>query len=276
MKVKIIAMSVVAAVAFSGCSLRTQAEFTHKIESWDKAAAAKLDEYSPDKLLGKLAEQKIEPKIRDTDDDHFKLDPFFAMPNAHSKEEAEDQVDALHEAAKFIFAEESQRVATSKKLNFHYRTACGMASFHEQLNGHGILFLKGKVAQDTNCDAIYKQEYATLTLKPVKLGDTWYLVVSDTNVKNRGLLGNFFNTLKLAAQDKLNSDTEIRTNAFTVAIANGAIFKAMQRNPELKENFVNVQNCSGTVHDKHNLCPNDPREAEYKKKFQEAIKAAGL
>ena len=102
----------------------------------------------------------------------------------------------------------------------------------------------------------------------------WYLVVSDTNAKNRGFVGNLFNAFKLAAQDKLDSDTEVKTNAFIVGITNSVIFKAMQRNPELKENFVNVQNCSGTMLDK--LCPNDPREEEYKKKFQEAIKAAGL
>ena len=274
MKVKMIAVSVVVAVAFSGCSLRERAEFTHNVESWDKAAATKLDEYAPDRVFGKLAEQKIEPKIRGVVDDHSKLDPFFAMPNAHSKEEAEEQVVALHEATRFLFSEENLRVATSKKLNFYYRTGCGMAIFHEQLNKHGTLFIKGKYAYGTNCKEVVMQKLATLTLKPVKLGDTWYLVVSDTNAKNRGFVGNLFNAFKLAAQDKLDSDTEVKTNAFIVGITNSVIFKAMQRNPELKENFVNVQNCSGTMLDK--LCPNDPREEEYKKKFQEAIKAAGL
>ena len=276
MKVKMIAMSAVAAMAFSGCSvIGTQVEIGKKLESWDNAVAKKLDEYMPDKVFGKLAKDEIDPKIRDTDDNHFKLDPFFAMPNANSEEEAKEQVDALYEAARYIFSELGHSAATNKKMNYKWRNTCAVSNFHAQRNGHGVLFFRGKSIEMNDCNAVHKLEFSTLTLKPVKLDNTWYLVVSSTNVKNRGFVGSFFNILKNAAQDNLNS-TEPRSNAFIATGANAGIFKAMKRNPELSENFVNVQNCSGTVHDKNNLCPNDPREAEYRKKFQEAIKAAGL
>ena len=251
---------VIAAIAtgliFTGCA--------NIQKSIDSLANAIPD---PDQVFNNSKkEDKFEVKIRDFDDTHYKLDVLFAMPNAHSKEEAIKQYKELFEKSEPYFKKLLVNVLQDKSYNYNeykygYGQRCHLRTIWiDKKHSLPVFHQKDFSGKNGECFNIrgYKKDIY-VRLKPVKVGDTYYLVVADTNVKNRSFGSKLMMIISSGGSEKAMSEV-FKDNDFLMEYINLGFFAAIKNDKKLIENFVNLQKG-----DKRNL--EDSRAEFYRKKF---------
>jgi len=256
---------------------------------------------NPDRVANKaLKKEQYEPAIRDYDENHYKMDAFFAMPNAHTQEEAEQQYKELLEAAKPIYHKivmnNSKYVSRFAKKTrkfypngvvYYYRSLGGMTLGHYRVDiiksKDNVYFTYSYRLDTVNCansrgnecglNAYQVRKYkeytnynfdptqdTAITLKPIKIGNEFYLVVYDTNVIKRSIGDKFLAFLGSGGNTKVLQSV-LNSNSNLSRIMNLSFFEAIKKNPKLKENFVNIQ----TGDDSRNL--KDDRAELYRQKY---------
>ncbi|SFP02146.1 hypothetical protein [Hydrogenimonas thermophila] len=254
---------------------------------------------SPKELYTKaFYADKIDPTdIKAYDESHYKQDVLFAMPNAHTYQEALQQYKQLLSSARPIFNRRSAVLA--KKLNTRYRSVGGMSCeyFKTWINydkGLPVFVMKHELGQNVECvpvnyrsDSGYnrldpKQQMGFLFIdpskktiysdrnavfvkfKPKKIGDTYYLVLDDTNIKNRSILSEA--TMVVASGgDVIMNGQFFMDNDELMELVNLSFFDALRQNEKHAENFVNIQ----TGNDLNYV---DSRSEYYRQKYLESLK----
>ncbi len=257
---RVVIAGIAAALFFTGC-----ANIQKGIDSVANAIP------SPDQVFkSSKQEDNFEVTIKDYDDTHYKLDVLFAMPNANSKEEAIEQYMELFRKADPFFKKLSARILLNKTYNYNeykygYGQRCRIFRVwidkDAKLPVYHLNDFEGKNAQCFQRRVNFKDVF--VELKPVNIDGTYYLVVNDTNVKNRSLGSKFMMIIASGGSEKA-MDEVFKDNDYLMEFINLSFFEAIKRDEELRENFVNLQ-----TGDKHNL--KDDRADFYRKKFMAGL-----
>jgi len=196
----------------------------------------------PDKVYKDAKqENNFELNIKKYNDTHYKFDVLFAMPKAKSIEEAILQYNELLKESEPYF---NKQYITQKQ--------CTNSTFWINKNQMYPIFYQ-KTLSDHHTINIYVQ------LIPIKIGNMYYLIVSNTNVKNRSFGSKLMMIISSGGSEKA-MDEVFKDNNCLMQYINLGFFKAIKKNDNLKEYFVNLQ-----IGDKDDL--NNEKVKKFRKKF---------
>jgi len=180
-KLGTVCILIAASLMMSGC-ISTVDRFAMKIADAipdpDQAFSLKNNSKNTDNL---------QPwKIKKSNSDHFILDAFYALPQAHTRAEAKEQIAKLlgHSKGKWVL-QATWNEGDANKLKHRKRLHPNWVfmAFFEGQGDKTKLVIKEKWLANEG----YKIQY--IKFKPLKINDIYYMVVADTNAKNVGFLG---------------------------------------------------------------------------------------
>jgi len=228
-----------ASLNFSGCAVQDAGQSF--FNTLDKPFVA-LNKIIPDpddvfnsKNISKNTDNLKPWKIKASDDSHYVLDPFFALPNAHNLEEAKGQIGNLLDAIRDNF------VLSGQVENSRLRPLRGRCKlvFSSGTKGTGVN-MAFKIKEADYCGKGGTIRY--IQFKPLKINGIYYMVVKDTNAKDSNLLSIF-----------KDSVLELRANnynvpGFTQPVYNDGLCKwinqlakFMIKQKNWSNNFIDVQ-----------------------------------
>jgi hypothetical protein len=182
-------------LSFVGCAT------TNSINDTLDAVAKKIHSGTEilrgDRTLGTETKNtdNIKPwEIKKSADNHFVLDPLFALPGATTREEAEKRVSKLLDEIRRGYVNYGE---------FQTKKSRGCRIWKTTVKGNGINTIFVEADQGSNCSSnMIKRtdEYVCLSsymqFQVVNIGNKWYMIVKDTNAKSTnifGFLGHAFN-----------------------------------------------------------------------------------
>lgn len=189
----LVIMTIGVGFMFSGCVTALQDKLQGVANAIDRPfkplanALKKLNGNMVDPNNETKSTDNLEPwNIKKSDDTHYTLDVFYALPNAKTLEEANKEIaDALNSGVVRV-----DFIATGEARNKKFSPLRGgCKTYWNKIEGTGVNSIFYIYEVRPSCG--YGGAIRYIQFKALKLGDTYYMVVKKTNAKNASLLGSF-------------------------------------------------------------------------------------
>lgn len=272
-RVLLVFMAIGVGLMFSGCatmdSLNSSLEVLSK--HIDKATATLKGE-NPDAFS--KDSDNLEPwKIKKMSETHYVLDPFFAILNVKTREEASVKAEKL-------ISNISNHWNTFGLYQTVQSNGCSLTKTFTKDNGINTVFYYSYKKERCKTETVLSDKligtYEYIQLKVLNLRGKWYIVVNHTNAKNLGLFGMLADAFGKASKDItttrdiVGNVKEVNLPGYVKPIVNydvssliGALGKKIIKINGWSDDFVDV-----------NLDSKDPRAKEYRDWYAKYMKKA--